>query len=72
MIAGWHVAGGDVRPAHFLGVHAQQIIPFAGLALQRFVAPYALGAVAVFSIAYVSAWLLLARLGLGAAGVSSG
>lgn len=72
MIAGWHLAGGDVRPAHFLGVHAQQIIPFAGLVLQRFVAPYALAAVAVFSIAYLSAWLMLARLGLSAAGVSSG
>jgi hypothetical protein len=72
MIAGWHLAGGDVRPAHFLGVHAQQIIPFAGLVLQRFFAPSALAAVAGFSIAYVSAWLLLARLGLSAAGVGSG
>jgi hypothetical protein len=34
-IVGWHIGGGDARPAHFLGVHAQQLLPLAGLALQR-------------------------------------
>lgn len=30
---GWHVSGGDLRPAHFIGMHAAQIIPIAGLLL---------------------------------------
>ncbi len=34
-IVGWHIGGGDTRPAHFLGVHAQQLVPLAGLALQQ-------------------------------------
>jgi len=34
-IVGWHIAGPDARPAHFLGVHAQQLLPLAGLALQQ-------------------------------------
>jgi len=32
-IVGWHLTGGDARPAHFLGVHAHQILPVLGLAL---------------------------------------
>lgn len=27
---GWSTSGGDLRPSHFLGVHAQQILPLAG------------------------------------------
>ena len=66
MIAGWHLSGGDVRPAHFLGVHGQQIIPLAGIILQRFLKSYALAALVVFSFAYVAAWMVLAKLGLNA------
>lgn len=29
----WNQAGGDLRVAHFLGIHAQQAMPFAALAL---------------------------------------
>jgi len=32
---GWHLGQPDARPAHFLGVHAQQLIPLAGWAIQR-------------------------------------
>jgi len=32
-LVGWHLTGGDVRPAHFLGVHANQLIPLAALTL---------------------------------------
>lgn len=30
---GWSTTGGDLRPAHFLGIHASQIIPVAALIL---------------------------------------
>lgn len=28
-VVGWHLAGGDLRPAHFIGMHAQQLLPLA-------------------------------------------
>lgn len=30
---GWSLAGGDLRPAHFFGIHAEQLIPLAAAAL---------------------------------------
>jgi hypothetical protein len=32
-VVGWHLSGGDLRPAHFVGMHAQQIIPLFGALL---------------------------------------
>ncbi|MBA4267582.1 MAG: hypothetical protein C0453_21110, partial [Comamonadaceae bacterium] len=32
-LTGWHLGGGDLRPAHFIGIHAQQWLPLAGLLL---------------------------------------
>lgn len=32
-LAGWSLAGGDLRPAHFIGIHAEQVLPLAALAL---------------------------------------
>lgn len=32
-VVGWHLSGGDLRPAHFLGIHSQQLIPLAGALL---------------------------------------
>lgn len=32
-VVGWHLGGGDLRPAHFVGMHAQQFIPFVGALL---------------------------------------
>ncbi|MFM2073759.1 MAG: hypothetical protein RJB34_64 [Pseudomonadota bacterium] len=34
-VLGWHLSGGDARPAHFLGVHANQLLPLLGLALMQ-------------------------------------
>jgi hypothetical protein len=67
-IAGWHLGGGDLRPAHFLGVHAQQLIPLAGLLLQRHLPKFAAAGLWLLTGAYVTVWLLLARLGMLMAG----
>lgn len=32
-VVGWSMAGGDLRPAHFLGIHAQQALALFGLAM---------------------------------------
>lgn len=34
-LIGWTLAGGDLRPAHFIGLHAQQLLPLAGFWLAR-------------------------------------
>ena len=63
-LVGWHLGGGDTRPAHFLGVHAQQFIPLTGLALQRWAGAWAGPGLVVFITGYVVAWALLAGWGL--------
>lgn len=63
-LVGWHLTGGDVRPAHFLGVHAQQLIPLAGFLLQRFAGRAAGFWLATFVAAYSATWLLLAAAGI--------
>lgn len=65
-VVGWHLAGGDIRPAHFLGVHAQQLIPLAGFLLQRFAGRAAGFGLAAFVSLYSAAWFLLALAGLQA------
>jgi len=35
LIFGWNRAGGDLRIAHFLGIHAQQAIPVLGLLITK-------------------------------------
>lgn len=32
-LAGWSLSGGDLRPAHFIGIHAEQVLPLAALVL---------------------------------------
>ena len=57
-IVGWHLYR-DIRPSHFLGVHAQQFIPLLGLLVERFAGQYANVGLLAGSAAYVSAWMFL-------------
>jgi hypothetical protein len=64
-VTGWHLWN-DTRPAHFLGVHAQQLMPLFALFAERALggcAGLSLGAV---SVLYVAAWMAQTWLGLSA------
>jgi hypothetical protein len=49
---GWARDGGDLRVAHFFGIHAMQFLPVVALIALRVVPRRAVIAVAVFAIAY--------------------
>ncbi len=58
-VVGWHLGQPDARPAHFLGVHAQQILPILGWSLQRFGLPGAKPVLFIGAAAYVALWWLV-------------
>ena len=64
-IVGWHLYK-DIRPSHFLGVHAQQIIPLLGLFADRFLGSYATACLGIGSILYVMLWAILTWTSLSA------
>jgi hypothetical protein len=67
-IVGWSMAGGDLRPAHFLGIHAQQALPLIGLAVSGWSATAARRTVWSVTAAYLLlfaaalAWGFVGRL----------
>lgn len=65
-VVGWHGAH-DVRPAHFLAVHAQQFIPLAGLLAHRLARGVGQGlakaGLLLFTAAYLAAWVGLSVMG---------
>ena len=65
-LLGWHFSGGDFRPAHFIGMHAEQIIPLAGLVLIQSRFSQARKRKFIFAITgfYALIWLLAMLLGL--------
>lgn len=58
-LLGWHLGQADARPAHFLGVHAHQLIPLAGWLLQRNRVSHAGPWLSAFTVTYLLGWTLL-------------
>ncbi|HPU51309.1 MAG TPA: hypothetical protein PK359_07105, partial [Burkholderiaceae bacterium] len=56
-VLGWHMGGGDLRPAHFIGLHAQQFLPLAGLALIALRARRAGWLIGAFAVLYSALWI---------------
>jgi hypothetical protein len=63
---GWNRLGGDFRPAHFLGLHAQQLIPAGAALIGGLAASRRRGLVIGGSVAYVA--LFAALFGQAVAG----
>ena len=61
-VVGWHTWQ-DLRPAHFLAVHAQQFIPLAGILAERVAGQAAMPVVKAFAGIYIAAWLGLSWMG---------
>jgi len=62
-VFGWHLSGGDLRPAHFIGLHAQQLIPLTGFLLARQAWAKPGSVLLALSVAYVAAWCAAMALG---------
>ena len=62
-LTGWH-ASRDLRPAHFLGMHAQQFLPLLGLTLLGQPRASARRKLNIGVILYVALWLGLVLLGI--------
>jgi hypothetical protein len=66
-VLGWHLGGGDLRPAHFLGTHAQQFVPLAGAVLLHAWPARARIALWLFAAGYTALWLVALLRGLDGA-----
>jgi hypothetical protein len=64
-LLGWNLSGGDARPAHFLGLHAHQLIVLFGYGLQRHL-PTQRATLMLWagSAAYVGVWVWVMRLAM--------
>ena len=63
---GWHPSG-DLRPAHFLGMHAQQFIPFAGWLIAWMAPRQGRLWLTVFTALYLALWAWALSRGLDGA-----
>jgi hypothetical protein len=60
-IVGWHLVK-DIRPAHFLGVHAQQLIPLWGIISLNFMGAFSYVGLLIGSTFYVFLWVFAIKL----------
>jgi hypothetical protein len=63
---GWHLGGGDLRPAHFIASHAQQLLPLAGWWMLR-AGLRTKGPLLLFALLYTGLWLAALMRGLDGA-----
>lgn len=63
-LVGWHLGGGDLRPAHFIGSHAQQFLPLAGALIARSGLRHGRPLLGFFALAYAALWLAALLRGL--------
>ncbi len=61
---GWHIGQADARPAHFMGLHAHQLLPLAGWFLQRYRVPQSEFWLSVLTASYVIFWVVLMFIAL--------
>lgn len=55
----WSTRGGDLRAAHFMGMHALQAVPLFAYALQRYAKQHATRGTAIFALAYLGFFTLI-------------
>ena len=58
-ILGWSMVAGDLRPAHFLGIHAAQLLPLAGAAIVAARVANPRNGVRIAATGYALLWLAL-------------